>query len=445
MSRSELFRGGLSSVLLALLWVGPACSSSDAPVPGGPDSGAGGAAAGASANGGKAGKGGASGSGSGGRAGAGNAGRAGSGTAATAGAGMAGDSTGTAGNGVGSAGDGVGGAGMAGSGSEAGSGGGSTVQCEPNNDQCPAGKYCSAANTCIDGCKNADSCASGVCDADHDCQNCISDQECSEPNVCGATRCAPACDATQEGTNQGCGTGLTCCSLHCVSTVNDQQHCGACGTACAATQFCGQSGCISTQLSSLCQVGKLVVILDGQSGDDPKSRELAQSVVAHCPSGQTVREVSQTVADALNPIDGHPVAGSAELLLIAGSSYFQKGADYMVLNKLAPLVNLGSQDSFEIRDSSTNALIASELISETTDGNDLFAVQFMRDPSSGSLILNAYGFTVGGTAAAAYYFEQSIMSDLSGATKAWYVGKFTDTNANSLPDMNELTIIASGG
>lgn len=407
--------------------------------PGG-DSGAGGGTAGASANGGKAGKGGAS--GGGGRAGAGNAGRAGSGTAGTAGSGMAGDGMGMAGDGMGMAGDSTG---IAGSGSEAGSGGGSAVECEPSNDQCPVGKYCSAANTCVDGCKNADSCASGVCGADHDCQSCTSDQECSEPHVCGAAQCAPACGAAQEGTNQGCGADLTCCSLHCVSTVNDQQHCGACGTACADTQFCGQSGCVSTQLSSLCQVGKLVVILDGQYGDDPKSRELAQSLVAHCPSSQTVREVSQTIADALNPVNGHPVSGSDELLVIAGSSYFQKGADYMVLNKLAPLVNLGSQDSFEIRDSSTNALIASELIAETSDSNDLFAVQFMRDPSSGSLILNAYGFTVGGTAAAAYYFEQAIMSNFSGATKAWYVGKFTDTNANSLPEMNEFTIIATGG
>jgi len=420
---------------LASVWVGSGCSSSDGPgtTPEG-DAGNGGASAGSQASAGKAGKAGASGAGTGGHAGAGTGGHAGAGTAGT----------GTAGNAsAGMAGETM--MAMAGAGAEAGSGGGTGVECEPSNDHCPAGQYCSAANTCVDGCKNGDSCASGVCGADHDCQNCISDQECSDPHVCGAAQCAPACGAAAEGTNQGCGTGLTCCSLHCVSTVNDQQHCGACGTACDNTQFCGQSGCVPAQFSSLCQIGKVVVILDGQVGDDPKGRALAQALVDHCPSSQSVREVSQTVADALNPSNGHPVSGSDELLVIAGGNYFQKGADYMVMNKFAPLTNFLTSDSFEIRDSSSNALIASQLVADTSDSNDLFTVQFMREPNSGSLVLNAYGFTVGGTAAAAYYFEQSIMADVPGPAKAWYVGKWTDANSNSLPEMNEFTLIASGG
>jgi len=227
--------------------------------------------------------------------------------------------------------------------------------------------------------------------------------------------------------------------------VNDQQHCGACGTACSNAQFCGQSGCVATQLSSLCQIGKLTVILDGQTGDDPTGRALAQSLVDHCSASQSVREVSQTVADALNPSNGHPVSGSDELLVIAGSSYYQKGAGYMVTNQFAPLANLGTQDGFEIRDTSNNALIASELYAEATDSHDLFAVQFMREPASGSLVLNVFGFTSEGTAAATYYFQNAIAPDMSSANKAWYVGEWTDRNADKQPDANEFTIIASGG
>jgi hypothetical protein len=192
-------------------------------------------------------------------------------------------------------------------------------------------------------------------------------------------------------------------------------------------------------------VGKIAVILDGQDGDDPMSRALAQTLVDRCPSSQIVREVSQTVADALNPVSGHPVSGSDELLVIAGSSYYQQGAGYMVTNKFAPLINLGTQDGFEIRDSSTNALIASESYSETSDTNDLFALQFMREPSSGSLVLNAYGFTVGGTAAATFYFQQAIALDFASVDKAWFVGKWTDMNADLQPNSNEFTLIASGG
>jgi len=297
----------------------------------------------------------------------------------------------------------------------------------------------------VDGCKNGDSCASGVCGADHDCQSCTSDQECAEPHVCGAGQCASACGVADEGMNAGCGTGLTCCSLHCVSTANDQHHCGTCGVACSDSQFCGQSGCVASRFSSLCQVPKVAVVLDGQDGDDPTGRALGQALVAHCPTSPTVREVSQTVADVLNPSTGQPVSGSEELLVIAGGNYYQKGVGYMVANKFAPLINLGTQDGYEIRDSRSNALIASELFSDLSNSHDLFAVQFMREPSSGSLLLNAYGFSVGGTAAATLYFQQVLAPNLAGASKGWYVGEWTDKNADQKPDVDELTSLASGG
>jgi len=245
--------------------------------------------------------------------------------------------------------------------------------------------------------------------------------------------------------NAGCGTGLTCCSLHCVSTANDQHHCGTCGVACSDSQFCGQSGCVASRFSSLCQVPKVAVVLDGQDGDDPTGRALGQALVAHCPTSPTVREVSQTVADVLNPSTGQPVSGSEELLVIAGGNYYQKGVGYMVANKFAPLINLGTQDGYEIRDSRSNALIASELFSDLSNSHDLFAVQFMREPSSGSLLLNAYGFSVGGTAAATLYFQQVLAPNLAGASKGWYVGEWTDKNADQKPDVDELTSLASGG
>lgn len=230
-----------------------------------------------------------------------------------------------------------------------------------------------------------------------------------------------------------------------MSTNNDQKHCGACGTACSNAQFCGQSGCVAARLSSVCQIGKLAVVLDGQDGDDPTGRALSQALVAHCPSPQTSREVPQTVADVLNPSTGQPVSGSDELLLIAGGNYFQKGMGYLVANKLAPLTNLGTFETYEIHDASSNALIASEQIADVSDSHDLFAVQFMREPSSGSLILNAYGFTVGGTAAATFYFTDVIAPNVASVDKAWFVGEWTDKDADKLPDADELTIIASGG
>lgn len=417
MSRSGLVRG-LSGVLLASVWISTACSSSGDTTPTGDDPlGGGGATAGSAANGGKGGKpAGAGGHSAGAKSGGGDAGAApepSTGGSATGGATASGGASVTAGSGP-----------DAGAGPEAGSGGQPAV---------------------VSGCSDGTSCASGVCSATGDCQSCISDHECAEGRVCGAGQCAPACDAAQEGSAEGCGLGLTCCSQHCVSTVSDQQHCGACGTACDGTQFCGQSGCVVAKLSSACQVGKLVVVLDGQDGDDPTGRALSQSLVAHCSSSQTSREVSQTASDVLNPNSGQPVSGGDELLLIAGGNYFQKGMGYLVANKIAPLTNSGGFDKYEIHDTASNALIASEMITEVSDSHDLFAVQFMREPSSNSLILNAYGFTVGGTAAATYYFTDVIAPNLATIDKAWFVGEWTDKDADQLPDADELTVIASGG
>ena len=401
MSRCALVRG-FSAVLLSSLWVSTACSSSEHSTTPEGDGGAP-LATGGSTSGGKGGQGGKSGLG-GSSAGSKPAGDAGSAPEASAGAG------------------GAAGAGSeAGAGPEAGSGGQ------------------------VAGCTDGASCASGVCSANHDCQSCLSDQECGETRVCGAGQCAPSCSAEQEGTSNGCGDGLTCCSEHCVSTVSDQRHCGACGTACTDSQFCGQSGCAPARLSSACQVGKLVVVLDGQVGDDPTGRALSQALVAHCSVSQTSREVSQTVADVLNPSTGQPVSGSDQLLLVAGGNYFQKGMGYLVANKISPLTNLGTFDTYEIHDTVSNALIASERIADVSDSHDLFAVQFMREPHSNSLILNAYGFTVGGTAAATYYFTDVIAPSLATIDKAWYVGEWTDKDADKQPDSDELTILGSGG
>ena len=164
----------------------------------------------------------------------------------------------------------------------------------------------------------------------------------------------------------------------------------------------------------------------------------------HCPTSQTQREVSQSIADALNPSNGHPVSGSDELIVVAGSGFFQHATNYLVTHKIAPVVDANTASTYEFHDSRTGALLASELSSEASDSHDLFTVQFMREPSSGSLILSAYGFTIGGTAAAASYFAQVLAPNLSLASKAWYVGEWTDKNADQTPDTDEITIVASG-
>ena len=260
--------------------------------------------------------------------------------------------------------------------------------------------------------------------------------------MCGAQVCATACGAAQEGGPAGCGAGLTCCSLHCVDTSSEAVHCGACGNTCAAGDFCGTSGCLDVRLSSLCAISKVVVVLDGQNGDDPQGRAMAQSLVSSCVPAPVQREVSQTVADALNPSNGRPVTGGDQLLVIAGGNYFQHAAGYLLQHQVAPISNVQNGDKYEIRHTQSGALIASEFPGDPN--HDVFVVQFMRDASTSSLILNAYGSSSEGTAAAAFYFGQVLVPDLTHATKRWYVVDWTDKNGDQLPNMDEFALIEAG-
>jgi hypothetical protein len=321
---------------------------------------------------------------------------------------------------------------------------GACVDCLPSNDQCPDGQYCTSADTCAPGCKTGASCASGVCDANHDCQSCLSDQECSAPRVCGDNQCAPACGVDQEGSGAGCGTGLTCCSLHCVDASTDSEHCGACGTACAKGQFCGVAGCQDSTLAGVCSVAKVTVVLDGQLGNETPARAIAAALAAQCIPAPVVREVSQSEADAVNTSTGRPVAGGDELLVSAGGYYYAHLINYVTSGPVAPVYSIQNGDNLEFRLRATNALIVSNPAGGSHDATDAFVIQFMRDPSSGSLILNAQGFWQSGTSAAAYYFANAMLPTLSTRTEAWYAYQWTDANGDLAPELDEITLIAAG-
>ncbi|MEP7049488.1 MAG: hypothetical protein ABJB12_04015 [Pseudomonadota bacterium] len=323
---------------------------------------------------------------------------------------------------------------------------GECVDCVASNDHCPDGQYCTAQNTCVPGCKDDSACASGVCMAGHECQSCISDTECSAPRVCGASECAAACTADQEGTSMGCSTGLTCCSTHCVDATSDSEHCGACGTACAAGQFCGIGGCHDSTLASLCSIAKVTVVLDGQDGNAIPARTIAAALTAQCAAPPVVREVSQDVADAVNASSGRPVAGGDELLIAAGGFFFAHLTNYVTTEPVAPIYGVVSEDglSQEYRKRKNDDLVATELNDGSHDSEDYLLIQIMRDADSGSVILNAQGFWQSGTTAAAYYVANVMLPVLATETKSWYVYKWTDGNANQAPDLGEFMLVDSG-
>jgi hypothetical protein len=382
-----------------------------------------------------------------------------------------------------------GGAGAAGDTNEAGQGGtpaepqcpqcksgfcfkdGTCVDCLPTDDNCPSGTVCGSTNTCTAGCKaDGTSCESGVCADTKNCQSCMGDDECGGGNVCGDNRCAPKCTVAQEGTTDGCAAGHSCCSLHCVDLNTDSDHCGVCGAACGAGQFCGPTACSDSgaagaggaagasgdsdacvschdiTIANICSVPQVAVVLDGADGNEKAGRALAAAIAAQCKPAPVVREVAQTVTDALNPASGRPISGAHELLIAAGGSFYARLLVYLDAEHVSPIYSyFDGKTTIGFRKASNDQDVVTRETTESNDDHDFFVIQFLREPKSGSIILNAQGFWLSGTEAATYFFEKEVLPNLTEYDKAWYVYEWQDKNNDKKPDLDEISAVGSGG
>jgi hypothetical protein len=347
---------------------------------------------------------------------------------------------------------------------------GTCVDCLASNDQCPQGQYCTDANECAPGCKaDGSSCASGVCNAEHNCENCLSDDECIAPLVCGNGTCSAACTQAQEGTANGCELeGLTCCSLHCVDVTTDSQHCGSCGTACGAGQFCGNTECPSggeggaggagagtacvtchdTTLANLCAITKVIVILDSSTNPSDGNRvtglAIGQALGTNCSPAPEVIEAEQDSAEALNFRTGRPVSGGGELLVLAGGPFYQVVQGYLEEAGAAPLYWFVGDGFSAYQKTADDQPVVSLPLASDHESHDFFIIQFMRDPTSGSLVLNAQGLWLSGTVAAAFQMENAVLPNLASYDQAWYAYEWTDADGDRAPDTDEIDLVDSG-
>ena len=347
---------------------------------------------------------------------------------------------------------------------------GTCVDCLPSDDECPAGSYCTDENTCAEGCKpSGDGCASGICDETHNCANCINDDECIDDLVCGNGKCSAACTAAQEGQKAGCGDGLTCCSLHCTNVEVDSNHCGACGATCDDGQFCGLDtaaggeggtggtssayvACHPVTIANICAIANAIVILDtsrnASDGNRVPGRAIGAALKAKCSPAPSLSEAEQDSVEALNLQSGRPVSGGKELLVVAGGPFYQIVEEYLEDQRIAPLywnvVNPNNPTASQYVKSSNDEVVLTLPVDEDHDSHDLFIIQFMRDPASGSLALNAQGLWLSGTNAAAYQLIEGMLPNLASFDKSWYAYEWTDKDNDKAPDLNEMELIDSG-
>jgi hypothetical protein len=286
------------------------------------------------------------------------------------------------------------------------------------------------------GCSSGSQCASGIC-LGTGCFNCQSDAECGTGERCGTGVCAASCvNATT------CAPGQDCCGGRCVDPRRDPSHCGQCGQACAANQFCGSATCRPADFSQLCQLPLATVMLDEIAEDDDAGLSMGSALVSACAPALTLRTAGQTDAGVLRIADGEPLA-LGELLVIGGGSFRQDAVAWLETTNTALLRDTSTTADaiYSLRDGGVASTVPFATLGPTRDRG---LVQLVRTPS-GSVVLNAAGFFGPGTLAASWYFVQNILPMRASLTTSWYVIEWEDLDATGGPTAaDRYTLIASG-
>jgi len=318
-------------------------------------------------------------------------------------------------------------------------------------DNCPAGQYCSAEHHCLQGCKNNAACSSGVCNAIRECEPCENDGECSQARVCGTGICRPACTTAQD-----CGdAGLDCCNGHCVNTAIDVGHCGSCTIACNGSQFCGTNGCAGVSISNICANGKTTKLLDGLAADDASNDVIQNGLASICSPPPMTESSMQNLPGLINLTTGQPVAGSGNLLTVTGGYVVQKLVKYLDSVGATPIYLVAAANEWDYRgrapreggvegDGSADPVIASIRYDQVTPSHDLFLVELVRDPTSGTLALIVFGQEAQSTAAGAWFFANEMLPNRANYGKGWYVYEWTGADDAGPASSDTFNLVASG-
>jgi len=206
--------------------------------------------------------------------------------------------------------------------------------------------------------------------------------------------------------------------------------------------------CHDTTLANLCSVAKVTVILDSNKnssdGNRVPGRALGAALKDKCVPSPLLTEAEQDSVEALNLTTGRPVSDSSELLVVAGGPFYQNLEGYLEEQGIAPLYWKVNGNVTEFRKTANKQVVASLPLAGDHDSHDIFIIQFMRDPASGSLVLNEQGFWLSGTVAGAYQLSHGLLPALEQQDQAWYAYEWTDLDGDRAPDLNEIQLLASG-
>jgi hypothetical protein len=195
-------------------------------------------------------------------------------------------------------------------------------------------------------------------------------------------------------------------------------------------------------VASLCTIPNVVVIRGGAEPDHASGDRIG-GAFASCAAAPNVRSVLQTVPDVANANTGQPVAGSGELIVVAGGPHAQNVARYLENGGIAPVRHRLEAGHFELHDSS-GGVLASMSVEISGATHDFATIEVIRDRDSSTPVLIVSGFNQSGTAAGAWYFENVMMPALTTFESGYYIFEWTDAGEPGPDSADEFVPLATG-
>lgn len=297
------------------------------------------------------------------------------------------------------------------------------------SDNCGPTAYCDTTTyTCQRGCNFANECNSGVCQANHECVNCISDNECTAGNICNNGSCEAPC-----ATSAQCGADSLCCGNAC--TADDAEtNCHGCGVSCTADQFCGQTSCTDLKVSAICERSKVKVVTNGYAVDNQGGNAVGAALVANCGRPINLTTSSELDPAVLNQLNGAPLTDKDTLLVYSGGSFVHLGTRGAVEIFGHTKIYDTTEDGVNllIRDR-TGTTLFSFNATNIGPNHDYFIVEVAQTPEKQVMFI-LFGMDAPGTRAAADWVIRNVIPNRATFNSAYYLVEWTDQNGDSQPN-----------
>ncbi|MDP9149132.1 MAG: hypothetical protein M3O36_04205 [Myxococcota bacterium] len=253
------------------------------------------------------------------------------------------------------------------------------------------------------------------------------------------------CDVDAADGASSCSGAMSCCGGFCTDTSHDPRNCGSCSNACTSAQFCTGVACEDAVLKNLCANSAATVVFDPYTDDNEAGARMGNALATKCVPAVTVTLGRGDAGTGVDPDSGRPTTGPGNTLVVGGGAYGQPSVAYIDDNGLSAVRLQADGTKTWFQDFKTDAGIVTADNTMLTPHHDYFLLELSVEPVSGSLCFFGIGFLNAGTAAAGYYFENSVMPSLSTFPDAWYVYEWTDTDGDSLPSAGDMFLRRAQG